>query len=71
MHMLVSMFIITAIGKRVRVVNGRHRGRTAVMLALDADRFSVELELEPSSTGQRAVVKGVPYEHVSKLADDA
>lgn len=38
--------VIPAVGRRVRVVNGMHRGETGVLLGLNEKSFSCSVELE-------------------------
>ena len=54
--------VIPAVGKRVRVVGGAHKGDVATLEALDLGAFAARIRLEASGE----VVEGVPYEDVCK-----
>merc|ERR1712091_18826 len=54
--------VIPAVGKRVRVVGGAHKGDVATLEALDLGAFAARIRLEESGE----VVEGVPYEDVCK-----
>ena len=54
--------VIPAVGKRVRVVGGAHKGEAATLEALDLGAFAARIRLEASGE----VVEGVPYEDVCK-----
>ena len=54
--------VIPAVGKRVRVVGGAHKGAVATLEALDLGAFAARIRLEASGE----VVEGVPYEDVCK-----
>ena len=54
--------VIPAVGKKVRVVGGAHKGAVATLEALDLGAFAARIRLEASGE----VVEGVPYEDVCK-----
>lgn len=55
--------VVPSVGRKVLVLGGPHKGNTATLNSLQLDKFSAKLCLDGSDT----VVKGVPYEHFSKL----
>ena len=64
--------VIPKAGGVVRVLQGEHRGRTAVLEVLNTDRFTASLRLEgalPSQAGSGDARRiELPYEDISKAA---
>ncbi len=54
--------VIPAVGKKVLVVNGKHRGEEGTLKSIDVDSFCAVVSLEEDGEGVR-----LPYEHFSKL----
>eukprot|EP00697_Spironema_sp_BW2_P003799 gnl/Spiro4/1504_TR813_c0_g1_i1.p1 gnl/Spiro4/1504_TR813_c0_g1~~gnl/Spiro4/1504_TR813_c0_g1_i1.p1 ORF type:complete len:512 (+),score=98.63 gnl/Spiro4/1504_TR813_c0_g1_i1:69-1604(+) len=57
--------VLPALGGRVRVVNGPHRGCSATLLAINVKDFCASIRLE-SGAGTDSTVSA-PYEHVCKI----
>lgn len=57
--------VIPGIDKPVGIVNGRHRGSTGVLYALDEKNFSVSVKLKSGK-----IIEGLAYEDVCKLAPE-
>jgi len=55
--------VLPAIGGKVRVLNGVHRGQLAKLQTVNVDEFCATIQLD--TTGE--VVKGVTYEDISKV----
>ena len=58
--------VIPACGKKVLVVNGAYRGKTAVLLELNERKFSCSVKIDSGPLHGR-VVDGVQYEDICKL----
>jgi KN17 SH3-like C-terminal domain len=58
--------VIPALGRTVRVLNGRHRGEDATLETLDEASFSCSVKLT-TGPSKGLTVNGVAYEDISKL----
>ncbi|XP_050094226.1 DNA/RNA-binding protein KIN17 [Anopheles aquasalis] len=58
--------VIPAVGKQIAVLNGGYRGCTAILKAINTQRFSVTLEIASGPLKGR-LVSDVAYEDISKL----
>jgi DNA/RNA-binding protein KIN17 len=58
--------VIPALGRVVRVLNGRHRGENATLETLDEASFSCTIKLI-TGPSKGLVVNGVAYEDISKV----
>jgi DNA/RNA-binding protein KIN17 len=61
--------VIPAIGRTVRILHGRHRGRDATLESVDTNKFCCQIRLiDGADKGQ--IVDGIEYENISKLYTD-
>ena len=60
--------VIPACGKKVLIVNGAYRGKTAVLLELNERKFSCSVRIDSGPLKGR-IVDSVQYEDISKLHD--
>ncbi|XP_040169623.1 DNA/RNA-binding protein KIN17 [Anopheles arabiensis] len=58
--------VIPAVGKQILVLNGGYRGCTAVLKAINTERYSVTIEIASGPLKGR-LVSNVAYEDISKL----
>lgn len=54
--------VVPSVGRQVLILSGKHRDREASLVSLQHDTFSATLKFKDG-----VVVKGIPYEHFSKL----
>ncbi|XP_064483551.1 DNA/RNA-binding protein KIN17-like [Ornithodoros turicata] len=58
--------VIPNLGRRVKVVNGAYRGEEAVLLEIQADKFSAKLSIDAGPMRGR-VIQDIEYKDFSKL----
>ena len=62
--------VIPAVGKAVRIVNGRGRGEVGELLELDLDKYTAKVKVT-SGESKGAVLEAVEYEDICKFDEEA
>jgi DNA/RNA-binding protein KIN17 len=62
--------VIPALGRKVKILKGKHKGSTGVLRTLHEDQFCVDVEIREGPWDGK-VVRQIPYEDICKISSDS